>query len=660
VKLREFSSADNGEARRAAVQFGDEACAEGNGAAVRNSDSSAPTGPKATLGIILGTGDQCCSVHPGPPARSPAAVAAAAARLLSGTGGGQVRDFVPGSPAYLSDKIRRGDKILQVGQQDVDAHNVVKLMRGNDAPGAQVTLRLYRPTRKRPFEVHLMRAATESVARRRALIECVGKLSMLAGASPPELNEQDDASLAFRESSAALRAMERERMQNEFMLAGECAAKEDALRDVQVGLAALVENTVAAIQSGGLADGKDKGEQRSSSGAGADSQRTKRTSADEVQQLQALVSQMQQEKAEMLRDMQLLAEEVDELRLHADEAASRAGEGPAGRNQSTGSAVSVVQIEALELALAEVEARQTIEVRALREAQKQSAPGHARAAEAAEAAEVERERADALAKELAEVRCRAEEVMAEAEAAHAQARAELEARAGELDEQLRAREEELDQTARALREAKEGAAREMEERAVAFEATVEEREAAFEKAKAELAEKESAIEEVAAQLDAEKSTSESLAQRLTELEAAAESRAAEVVELESKLEKARVELEDKTARLASLMESGPQTAAASAEARAQLVEKLEALRNELKEEKAKVEKAEGDAVNARLKMDQHAAELIEAEAVSAAPARAVCMRWLVVVCFSSTPATNSIRSPCLNTMMELMRGADLW
>ena len=90
------------------------------------------------------------------------------------------------------------------------------------------------------------------------------------------------------------------------------------------------------------------------------------------------------------------------------------------------------------------------------------------------------------------------------------------------------------------------------------------------------------------------------------------------------------------------------------------MEKLEALRNELKEEKAKVEKAEGDAVNARLKMDQHAAELIEAEAVSAAPARAVCMRWLVVVCFSSTPATNSIRSPCLNTMMELMRGADLW
>jgi len=147
-----------------------------------------------------------------------------------------VHGSVPGSPAYFSGKIRQGDLIMQVDEEDVTPDNVVKKMRGNDVPGTRIKLLVDRVGRKRPFAVHLIRVLAASVAQKRAVFGMLGTLAQAAGAGPLEQSpDLDDSNTALhRELIARLKLFEREKVDEEVTLREQSERKDRALYRAQL------------------------------------------------------------------------------------------------------------------------------------------------------------------------------------------------------------------------------------------------------------------------------------------------------------------------------------------------------------------------------------------------------------------------------------------
>lgn len=146
-----------------------------------------------------------------------------------------VHGCVPGSPAYFSNKIKPGDVLLQVDEEDVTPDNVVVRMRGNDVAGTRIKLIVDRVGRKRPFAVHLIRAPVESVAQKRAVFEKLAILAQAAGAVQEQDKESDDSSAALqKELIALMKLVEREKVEEEILLREQAESKGRALIRAQV------------------------------------------------------------------------------------------------------------------------------------------------------------------------------------------------------------------------------------------------------------------------------------------------------------------------------------------------------------------------------------------------------------------------------------------
>ncbi|KAJ1486344.1 hypothetical protein T484DRAFT_1789896, partial [Baffinella frigidus] len=102
--------------------------------------AGAASGAKATVGVLLMKDEDRCIVG----------------------------ECVPGSPAHLSGKLKRGDLITGVDDGGSSKAELLARVRGVDTPGTSVTLTVERAGKKRPIEVTLIRADATEVARRRA------------------------------------------------------------------------------------------------------------------------------------------------------------------------------------------------------------------------------------------------------------------------------------------------------------------------------------------------------------------------------------------------------------------------------------------------------------------------------------------------------------
>jgi len=117
-------------------------------------------GSKSTVGVLLARDDDHCIVA----------------------------DCVPGSPAHLSGKLQRGDRITGVDAGGETKAELLARVRGNDVPGSTVTLTVERAGKRRPLEVTLIRGDAKAVAQRRAGFERLAELGALAGADPATVN----------------------------------------------------------------------------------------------------------------------------------------------------------------------------------------------------------------------------------------------------------------------------------------------------------------------------------------------------------------------------------------------------------------------------------------------------------------------------------------
>ena len=117
-------------------------------------------GSKSTVGVLLARDDEHCIVA----------------------------DCVPGSPAHLSGKLQRGDRITGVDAGGETKAELLARVRGNDVPGSTVTLTVERAGKRRPLEVTLIRGDAKVVSQRRAGFERLAELGALAGADPATVN----------------------------------------------------------------------------------------------------------------------------------------------------------------------------------------------------------------------------------------------------------------------------------------------------------------------------------------------------------------------------------------------------------------------------------------------------------------------------------------
>ena len=82
-----------------------------------------------------------------------------------------IDNIVFGGPAYNSEVLKKGDKILKVDGNEVTAENVTHAMVGCDLAGSLVSLEIKRPGAGNSQAVTLTRMATEAIADRRAMFE---------------------------------------------------------------------------------------------------------------------------------------------------------------------------------------------------------------------------------------------------------------------------------------------------------------------------------------------------------------------------------------------------------------------------------------------------------------------------------------------------------
>ena len=93
-----------------------------------------------------------------------------------------IDNVLVGSPAYLSQKFRKGDVILEVDGKKATTHNLIELLVGTDLPGSTVTLKCSRDNGlfQNTFDVSLMRMSTSRLVDHRRMFELFTKMKDIA------------------------------------------------------------------------------------------------------------------------------------------------------------------------------------------------------------------------------------------------------------------------------------------------------------------------------------------------------------------------------------------------------------------------------------------------------------------------------------------------
>ena len=80
-----------------------------------------------------------------------------------------IDNMVIGGPAYNSDRLEKGDTIVQVNGKPVSAEELPDMLIGDDIPGTSVVITVQRGEEQ--FNLSLTRMATETIADRRRMFE---------------------------------------------------------------------------------------------------------------------------------------------------------------------------------------------------------------------------------------------------------------------------------------------------------------------------------------------------------------------------------------------------------------------------------------------------------------------------------------------------------
>jgi hypothetical protein len=144
-----------------------------------------------------------------------------------------LQDVLPGSPAHLAGKLKKGDTILQVDGEDVRSSNIVAKIKGDDVPGSSVSIQVTRAGRKRPLEVTVLRARKESVDYTKKTFELLSELAQMGGANEAGDDIEGPATSLEKELKARLIAMEHEKLQQEVVLDARTATNDRMLSTVK-------------------------------------------------------------------------------------------------------------------------------------------------------------------------------------------------------------------------------------------------------------------------------------------------------------------------------------------------------------------------------------------------------------------------------------------
>ena len=89
-----------------------------------------------------------------------------------------------GSPAFLSHKFKRGDRVLKIDGEDVDESGagLTKMLIGSDVPGTDVTVTVKREA-DNVFDVTLTRATTLELADKKKMFQIFAQIKDLASAT---------------------------------------------------------------------------------------------------------------------------------------------------------------------------------------------------------------------------------------------------------------------------------------------------------------------------------------------------------------------------------------------------------------------------------------------------------------------------------------------
>ena len=94
---------------------------------------------------------------------------------------GVITNMLVGSPAFLSHKFKRGDRVLKIDGEDVDESGagLTKMLIGSDVPGTDVTVTVKREV-DNVFDVTLTRATTLELADKKKMFQLFAQIKDLA------------------------------------------------------------------------------------------------------------------------------------------------------------------------------------------------------------------------------------------------------------------------------------------------------------------------------------------------------------------------------------------------------------------------------------------------------------------------------------------------
>ena len=94
---------------------------------------------------------------------------------------GVITNMLVGSPAFLSHKFKRGDRVLKIDGEDVDESGagLTKMLIGSDVPGTDVTVTVKREA-DNVFDVTLTRATTLELADKKKMFQLFAQIKDLA------------------------------------------------------------------------------------------------------------------------------------------------------------------------------------------------------------------------------------------------------------------------------------------------------------------------------------------------------------------------------------------------------------------------------------------------------------------------------------------------
>eukprot|EP00286_Rhodomonas_abbreviata_P025520 CAMPEP_0181300970 /NCGR_PEP_ID=MMETSP1101-20121128/7176_1 /TAXON_ID=46948 /ORGANISM="Rhodomonas abbreviata, Strain Caron Lab Isolate" /LENGTH=992 /DNA_ID=CAMNT_0023406247 /DNA_START=104 /DNA_END=3079 /DNA_ORIENTATION=- len=268
---------------------------------------------------------------------------AATIGLLLGDKGNARREIygcVPGSPAHLSGKLKRGDVILQVDSCPVDGTSVINKIRGDDSPGSKVTLTIERDGKRRTMDVGLIRAPIEQVNQKKHMYELISQLCAMAGASPLESEVDDAPTNIGREIQTVLKEIFYQHHENEILLQEKVTSREHVVIEAQVLLQRFLtegkhslataavksdaregsESPVAVNRQGKLRGSQSPEPNSEEKGSRVNLQKSLRIANTEINKLQKMLDQVQQENNERLHKGNMLQAEVEKLKSELETA----------------------------------------------------------------------------------------------------------------------------------------------------------------------------------------------------------------------------------------------------------------------------------------------------------------------------------------------------